>query len=100
MYPNGCGSYQALTVQNILLEKSVDIYPNPTHSNMTIQWNDELKGQIESLTIVNAVGQQIFSTTSLNNNKINVNTNSYSDGMYFVHIQTKNGNMTKRFVKN
>lgn len=69
---------------------SFEVYPNPMNNTLYIN------GNVQDVTIFNAVGQQVLFVE--NENEINVN--DLSEGLYFVRISDKNGNnAVKKIVK-
>ena len=72
------------------LAASFEVYPNPMNNTLYIN------GDVQDVTIFNAVGQQVLFVESRNE----INVEDLSDGMYFVRISDKNGNsMVKKIVK-
>ena len=68
-----------------------EVYPNPTSTTLFVKGND-----IQSVTIFNAVGQQVLYVE--NRNEINVE--SLNEGVYFVRISDVFGNsIVKKIVK-
>jgi hypothetical protein len=80
---------------------NLNFYPNPATSNGTIdvQLNETAKLDI---TILNSVGQTVFSTSvsgNIGSNKVNVNLSSLSSGLYFYQVKTDNSKaVTKKFA--
>ena len=76
-------------------ENAINVYPNPAKTIVNI----ELSNNIESLRIVNYVGQEVYSKSVLGENVVNVNTESYDAGSYIVQFVTNEGNViNKRLV--
>jgi hypothetical protein len=74
-------------------DNKIKIYPNPANDFIFIEGEE-----IESITIFNNVGQLIQNITVVSNvNKIN--TKAFSDGLYYLQINTKSGvNQTEKFI--
>ncbi len=69
---------------------SFEVYPNPMNNTLYIN------GDVQNVTIFNAVGQQVLFVESRNE----INVEDLSEGLYFVKISDKNGNsMVKKIVK-
>ncbi len=69
---------------------SFEVYPNPMNNTLYIN------GDVQDVTIFNAVGQQVLFVESRNE----INVEDLSEGLYFVKISDKNGNsMVKKIVK-
>ena len=72
------------------LEQSLKLYPNPTSGVLNIQG----EGMV-SVEVYNAVGQRMM-TQEVNGNNIQVNTESLSNGIYFLRIYANDGAMVNR----
>ncbi len=79
---------------NELTENEVQIYPNPVKDILTI----DNKGQfVESYNIYNAIGQVVQSSSSFNENQINI---SYlTSGVYFLKFTSNQKKVTVKFIK-
>ena len=72
------------------LAASFEVYPNPMNNTLYIN------GDVQDVTIFNAVGQQVLFVESRNE----INVEDLSEGLYFVRISDKNGNsIVKKIVK-
>ncbi len=76
------------------LESSVNLYPNPTASNVTIS----AQGMMESVSMYDVYGK-LISTIKVEGTTTTVDLSSYASGVYFARITTENGVVTKRIVK-
>jgi Leucine-rich repeat (LRR) protein len=78
--------------------EDVFVYPNPVKSNLNIHASSDY---ILSFKIINAscviVQQQIFPEKIKGD--ISVRLNFYNSGTYFIELQTGNGSITKKFIK-
>lgn len=76
-------------------------YPNPASTNGTLEisLNDNSKMDI---SILNAVGQVVYSTSingNAGNNKVDLNLSNLSNGIYFYQVKTANSkSITNKFV--
>ena len=82
----------SLSVNDVELENSISLYPNPTKTSFSIE-NKEI---ISSVTVIDMLGKtvKIF--------KHNVEAYSIDDlksGLYFINITTEKGKVTKKLVK-
>lgn len=69
---------------------SFEVYPNPMNNTLYIN------GDVQNVTIFNAVGQQVLFVESRNE----INVEDLSEGLYFVRISDKRGNsVVKKIVK-
>jgi hypothetical protein len=90
------------TLSNPDLQKidfEIKLYPNPASSFINIEfsnWSD-----VTLVSIFDARGSQIekIQVENYSNQSINLNVSNYPTGTYFVHIQNKYGNKTKKFIK-
>lgn len=79
--------YTSVDENNVV---SFEVYPNPMNNTLYIN------GDVQDVTIFNAVGQQVLFVESRNE----INVEDLSEGLYFVRISDKNGNsMVKKIVK-
>jgi len=83
-----------LGIQDDELSKSLQIFPNPTSSSITIQKPDNL--EISEVRIFNATGQLLYKS----NWKPIVNLSMFSTGILFVQFQTIKGVINKSVLKN
>jgi len=77
----------------------IEIAPNPASSDITLDLSIEEATDME-VSIVNLTGQ-IIMTKSFNDVtelRENFNVSSLASGIYMIHIDTKNGVQTKKFV--
>lgn len=74
-------------------EKDVILYPNPATEITTIKVTD---GGLTEVRISDISGKVIAQQTAMN--EVVVNTSSYSKGLYFVHIKTEKGSISKKLI--
>ena len=74
------------------LSKQVNVYPNPSKDNITIEIPSLIT--LEKVSFINTLGQKVMIATS---NKINVS--SLAVGIYQVIIETNEGLVHKKFIK-
>ncbi len=82
------------SVNNILGEKNVEVYPNPTQDVLNIQ----SKSDILSIRIYNTSGQQVRHYQNINLNKVHINANMFNKGVYIFDIQTKDRLVKQQIV--
>lgn len=75
-------------------EKSLVIYPIPAKDNLTLSY----KSAIESLTIYNLVGQEVFSDNNLEST-VNVDISTFSSGTYIAKISSESTTHTVKIIK-
>ena len=71
----------------------IALYPNPATSNITLTAGE----QIESVKVVNTLGQVVYSNNSVNAAELSINTEEFNAGLYIATVKTANGIITKRF---
>jgi hypothetical protein len=77
-----------------------DIYPNPAHNTAKIQFISGVISTVE-FNIYNLLGEEVESRvipSTRGVNTINVNTTSYSEGMYLYSINNGKEVLTKRMI--
>ncbi|MBR4135105.1 MAG: fibronectin type III domain-containing protein [Bacteroidales bacterium] len=81
------------------LDQSVQLYPNPATEHVDVVANDA-GIRITGVEVYNVYGQVVetFHGTSLQD-RITINVNGLSGGMYYVRVTTEDGVVTKNFVK-
>ena len=79
-----------------------DLFPNPVDSYARLNLNLLENAQVE-MVIINQLGQVINHTSEYMNqgiNKIELNTQSYPSGVYFLQIKTPKSTLNQKFIKN
>ena len=78
---------------------SVKVYPNPFISSLNLEL-DWINIETTTVRIFNIIGKQIYSETiEAGVIKINIDTNSFEKGIYFVEIINGNQIDTQRVIK-
>ncbi len=75
---------------------SISLYPNPATNHLTIELPN-VKEKVE-VTINDITGKKMYTTSSEETHKIEVNTHGFNEGIYFVQIQTAGFIGTKKLV--
>ncbi|MBK9525676.1 MAG: T9SS type A sorting domain-containing protein [Bacteroidetes bacterium] len=78
------------------LASSINLFPNPALNHLTIILGSSNK-KVE-VTIADITGNIIYTKTEYETNKIQVNTNEFSEGVYIVQIQAAGFIGTKKLV--
>jgi hypothetical protein len=81
------------------LEKNLSIYPNPTTGDVTIEFRSIATGNIV-VQVFNPQGQLLRNQTFNASNRLELNLNDLSSGVYFLAIRTSNAMAVKRVVVN
>ena len=73
----------------------VNIYPNPANSFVNLEINRE----VNSITLLNNVGQMVYFNDNVNTNEVVViNTSAFEAGIYIVQLETTTGFITKKIA--
>lgn len=83
------------------LEAQVKLYPNPARTQVTLQLPAPLDGQPVTVTVLNALGQQVLTRTQLaprSNGVVQLPLTRLAKGVYTVRLTTPEGILTKRLV--
>ena len=75
------------------LETSLSVYPNPANNELHIQKPSDV--EIQKNTVYNHLGQKI-----MENETTDFSVSELSDGVYILKIQTSEGTINKKFIKN
>jgi len=67
------------------------IYPNPAQHDINIKLNQSI--ELKKVNIYNTLGQFISTTQDLK-----INTSSFTNGVYFIEIETNKGKSAKKIV--
>ena len=99
VYENGTSVGSAVLVTkgtNVseITENNISVYPNPANDFVKISANDN----INSVKVYNCLGMMV-EEIEVNANEVELNTSEYNTGIYFVNVQTENGNLVKKVVK-
>ena len=88
--------YTGITEPNMLLSKvEINVYPNPTKDNLTIETNSNKEKRIE---IINLIGQTVY-TNIINKKKATINTSTFANGVYILKLSSDKETVVKKFVK-
>src|SRR5690606_20511898 len=103
IYIDNINLYDPATVglEEIDFMKSLDLYPNPTSENLTINYNLN-HGKKMIIDILDITGRLIlpvsndFSPAGIHS--VNANVTGLSPGIYFVRLQVGNRQIVRRFA--
>ena len=68
----------------------VNLFPNPFHTDATLEFDSKCSG-VSKLTIYDMTGKLIFTVENLSENKIEIEKNNLSTGLYFYNLHSVNG---------
>lgn len=83
---------KSVDVEETELLNMINIYPNPATSVINISANN-----LANIKIYNAVGQLIYNEETANDN-VTIDTQNFSNGFYYVTIETANGNSASQKI--
>jgi alpha-tubulin suppressor-like RCC1 family protein len=77
----------------------INVYPNPVNDVLNIEFNKDFNNIIDNakLTIINEVGQEVYSTKNTNN-LLTINTLDLVNGVYHIIISNDNESIYHSFV--
>jgi hypothetical protein len=75
-------------------ETGLNIHPNPVNDRLYI----ETENDIENITIFDIFGRQQQLSNSSHQHSV-IDVSNLTSGIYFIKINTNNGEIVKRFVK-
>ncbi|MFA5573904.1 MAG: choice-of-anchor J domain-containing protein [Brumimicrobium sp.] len=73
-----------------------DVYPNPTQDFIYVSSGTT---QINHVSVINTLGEIVYSSTNESNN-IKIDLRELNTGLYFINIETPEGNFTRKVLKN
>ena len=77
-------------------ETSLSIYPNPVKDNLTISTDRNIK----EINIYNVIGINVYNEkVSVDSCPLTIDISSYNAGIYFIKVNTDNGEFIKQFIK-
>lgn len=84
--------------ENSNLTDGVRLFPNPTNNNITIEYLTENNFSQKSISILNILGEEIYSTTTTEN-KIKVDLEKWVSGVYVFQIKSENKVINRKIIK-
>ena len=72
------------------------IYPNPARNFFTIE-APNMDGSLTTIEVVNICGQEILKT-SIASKTIKIDTALWTDGIYFIRLNTASGTLTRKLI--
>ena len=77
---------------NVDAVNNIDIYPNPANSYINVSANN-----IAKVAVYNSIGQLVYSEAT-DSNIVKINTESWINGMYFISVETLDGDKSLQKV--
>ncbi|MFT5228193.1 MAG: hypothetical protein ACI9EV_001336 [Urechidicola sp.] len=75
----------------------IELHPNPSNTYLNVVWPIEI--QFQKLLLTSATGQVISEIQNLENKRILIDVHDLSSGVYYLIFQSKDGILTKKFVR-
>ena len=85
-----------LDINEYSQETKVKVYPNPTNDRLYI----ETEGEIKEVIVYDIYGRHQVTETPSHRDMTSVNVSKLNAGVYFIKINTEEGNIVKRIIKN
>ena len=95
IFKNSTGTM--LNVNKIDENAELKIFPNPSTDKITISFNEKIIEPF-SISISDNLGKTIFSKNYFNESEININTSSFSKGIYFVTSVINEKKQTQKLI--
>ena len=100
LYADGRESVGVIAAHGLSVTENKDtniaIYPNPARDFVKLS---AISGQLSTVRVYNCLGM-LVEEIEVNSSEVEINTSGYNAGIYFINIQTKEGNVTKKIIKN
>ena len=90
-----CVTVTTLGTDSFTINSGLKIYPNPTNSNVTVEFANLTNAKLQVIDI----NGKVLMTQSLNETNNNINTNGLPAGMYMFKISSAEGSTTSKVVK-
>lgn len=98
MYIDDINISSVVGVNEIDISNYVSIYPNPSSGDINVSINAINSGNV-NVKVLNMLGE-VVAEGSDNAHKFSFNLSGQSSGVYFVKVETENGNSTKKILLN
>jgi len=86
--------YEALSISNPNLDKTISVYPNPSKNNVSI----ESKNTIKSIELFDVQGRLLLAQV-INLETAELDLTNRNAGIYFIKITTDSGNKIEKLIK-
>ena len=81
---------------DILADKLIEIYPNPTDGKVNFKIAMNIK--VNSIVIQNVLGEEIVRTEDIQNDIFSLDLSSFPKGIYFAIIDTDKGRSVEKIL--
>jgi hypothetical protein len=85
----------SLNTSDYQYDNSIFVYPNPANTILNFKVKNDIT--IDTISVTDIAGKQIFKSTNTIDNAIDVS--NLSSGVYFITFTSENNSVTKKFIK-
>jgi hypothetical protein len=78
-----------------IYDNTLKIYPNPANTDVRIDFNT--KGNY-TISIISSSGKSVYSKQFINKSSVNIATDKFARGLYFVQITGSNNNLVRKLI--
>jgi Secretion system C-terminal sorting domain len=87
-------------IEEVSKENNVNVFPNPTKDNITIESPPALpRGKQAAVIEISNIQGQLIKTLVTNSNKTNIDVSSFPNGVYVIEVRTEKGISVEKFIK-
>lgn len=83
-------------LEKINTEMHMTIYPNPAHYSLTLNTDEK---EIQEIEVYNVLGKRLLIFKNNNSFHAKINVSYLPAGMYLLKVETNEGNITTKFLK-
>ena len=100
---NGCDeviTYDVTTCVSIFdIDNNIGInlYPNPTSDILNVEFSEKLSST-NNITVVNVLGQNVYTLSNTDNTFIQINTSNLTSGVYYLNVISDNKTSARTFT--
>lgn len=87
-----------LSTSTISVVDEINIFPNPNNGIFNVSNKNNNESKNETIVIYNTLGEIVY-TTIINEKKTEIRLTELPSGIYILQMQSKNGVVSKKFVK-
>ena len=92
---SGCSG--STSINEKMLKNAIEVFPNPSNGNFTINSNSLTSGNI-NITIYSPLGAKIIEFANIKTFPLNVTQQDLPNGIYYLRINSDNKTMIKKIV--